>query len=255
MSTLPNANEPISRLELERWALGTLDAQRSAQLATARQSDPDLDARMLRVQEQITQASADMPQLVLPADEPEVERVSWLQWLLRPQGLTAAGLLAAAVVLIAVGPALLDPGPEVSEDPRVRYRGLAPELSIYRVRAGEAAEQGPLIKAQAGDRIQYDIVAPRESYLSIYNVQDNGELQVYLPAQPVQAGESVSSAVLLDDYTGTERIFFILGEEPIDEVTVTGAVQRAYRQPLADLDALPGLPAAQRSVLIVKEAP
>lgn len=252
MSILPNTNEPISRLELEHWALGTLDEQRSAQLNTARQSDPELDARMLHIQEQIALASTEMPQLVLPADAPEAEGSGWLRWLLRPQGMAAAGLLAAALVLIAVRPTLLDSGPE---DPGVRYRGLAPELNVYRVRDGEASEQGVLIKAQAGDRIQYDIVAPRESYLSIYNVQDNGELQVYLPAQPVQAGQSVSSAVLLDDYAGTERIFFILGEEPIDELAVTGAVQRAYRQPLADLDALPGLPAAQRSVLIVKEAP
>ena len=58
---------------------------------------------------------------------------------------------------------------------------------------------------------------------------------------------------MLDDYAGSERIFFFVDREPIEDDQIRGAVQRAYRSPLADLDTLPGATTWQRSVLILKE--
>lgn len=246
----PDNTDTISRLDLERWALGTLDPARAQQLEAARASDPALDQRMQRIQGEIQSAAAGMPQLVLPPDEAtESERGGFLAWLLRPWSLAAVGALAAAVALFAV----LGPLGTAKPADGDKYRGMMPELDVYRVRDGEAVEQGVLIQAREGDRIQYEVMATGAGHLSIYNLQDDGQLQQYLAPRPIGAGEAYTAAISLDAYAGTERIFFLIGEEPIDETTVSGAVQRAYRQPLAELDALPDLPAAQRSVLVVKE--
>ena len=70
----------------------------------------------------------------------------------------------------------------------------------------------------------------------------------------VQAGESVEGAVVLDDYAGKERVFFLLSEAPVGQNAVDQAVRSVFDRPLADLDTLPGIDATQRSVLIVRTA-
>lgn len=244
-----SADETITRLTLEQWALGMLEPDRTRVLEQRRHGDPELAARMDRVRAEVESAAIELPQLVLPADEPEA--AGWLGWLRRPQW--AVGLAAAAAALIFLLPQALPEGTApVPDDGAIAYRGDF-ELRVFRVRLGEAAEQGALIDALPGDRIQYDITAQQDGYLAIYNLQDDGQLQVYLPSQPISAQRSVSEAVVLDDYAGSERIFFFIDQEPILEEQIRGAVQRAYRSPLADLDTLPGATSGQRSVLILKE--
>ena len=239
--------ETISRLTLEQWALGMLEPNRCDALEQAGQQDPDLAARMVRVRAEVQSAAVDLPGLTLPADEPE--KAGWLDWLLKPQW--ALGLAVAALALVMLVPQVID-RESGTNDPSVVYRGDF-ELHVFRVRLGEAAEQGALIEAMSGDRIQYNITAQQDGYLAIYNLQDNGKLQVYLPSRPVKAHQSVREAVVLDDYTGSERIFFFVDQDPIGEEQIQGAVQRAFRSPLADLDTLPGATSSQRSVLILKE--
>ena len=239
--------DPVSRLDLERWALGTLDPARVQALEAARAGDPDLDQRMQRVRAEIDGAAQGMPQLVLPADD---VAPSWAERLLSflPR-LSVGALVVTALALLAFR---LFP----ADDPAaVTYRGLVPEVTVFRVSHGVQEEASALIHAQAGDRIQYEIVATGEGHLAVYNVQDNGEVQVYLAPQPVQPGQAVTRGIILDEYAGSERIFFMVSPDPLDEAAVSGAVQRAYRQPLAELDALPGLDAGQRSVLILKDEP
>ena len=89
------AEETISRLTLEQWALGMLEPAKTAELERARDSDPDLAARMDKVRAEIKASEMDMPQFILPVDEPE--RTSWLEWLLNPQW--AIGLAVAAAAL------------------------------------------------------------------------------------------------------------------------------------------------------------
>ena len=241
------AEDTITRLTLERWALGTLEPDQAEALERARQADPDLNARMVRIQESVQSAAVDLPRFTLPADEPEP--VGWLDWLRNPRMLV--GLAVLAVVMLAVVPSVL-PGSGGAGGGEIVFRGDF-ELRVFRVRMGEAAEQGALIQALPGDRIQYDVTAAQDGYLAIYNLQDDGKLQAWMPSRAVAADEAVTAAVMLDDYTGSERIFFFIDTQPIEEEQVRGAVQRAFRSPLADLDTLPGASPHQRSVLVLKE--
>ena len=59
---------------------------------------------------------------------------------------------------------------------------------------------------------------------------------------------------MLDAYEGKERVYFLLAANALDEATVEAAVRGVFERPLADLDSLPGVDAAQRSLLIVRSA-
>ncbi|MEL6346583.1 MAG: hypothetical protein AAFV53_25955 [Myxococcota bacterium] len=248
MTSLENT-ETISRLELEQWASGTLSDERTAFLEARRLHDPDLSARMDRVQAEIRSASIGMPALRLPEESaaPSFWAQLWAQ-LVRPPALLAVGI-ALALALIAVRPGLLD-------DDYVGTRGVMNppmQLEVVRVRNGVVAPQDALIQAQQGDRIQYAVSVPApDLHMAVYNLQDNGALQVYLESRPVKMLETVEGAVILDDYQGSERIFFVLDDAPITRVQIEGAIQKAYQSPLADLDVLPVRFIEQRSVLIVK---
>ena len=59
-----SAEETITRLTLEQWALGMLEPERTQDLEQRRQADPELAARMTRIQAQVQAASTELPQLV-----------------------------------------------------------------------------------------------------------------------------------------------------------------------------------------------
>ena len=88
----------------------------------------------------------------------------------------------------------------------------------------------------------------------MYNVQDNGEVQQYMAPREVLAKASVEGAVILDDYAGSERIFFLVDEAPTEVSAIKAALQKSYATPLPDLEKLPLKVHSQRSVLIVKAA-
>jgi hypothetical protein len=236
-----DTSDTFTRLELECAALGRLDPARAEALAAARAADPSLDDRVQRVHAEVTDAAQGMPVLRLPA---EVE--PWWRRILSPPPMMLGGFAVAAAVTLAVTlPDSAAPGGMVT-------RGEGIGLEIVRVRDGQADTQAGLIRAQAGDRIQYTITAESDGYIAVYNLQDDGTLQSYLTSEPIGKGQTTEHAVVLDDYAGSERIFFLLDDEMITEEIVSGAVQRAWRAPLADLDILPGVADQQRSVMIVK---
>ena len=156
---------------------------------------------------------------------------------------------AAVIALVLLLPERVDP-------PVDTWRGAAVDVELFRVRLGEAASQGALVRAREGDRLQYTVTPGGAGWLQIYNLQDDGQVQAYLEPREVAAKLAVSSAVVLDSYAGTERIFILLSAEPISLEQVERAAEAAFHTPLADLDALPGLGAAvsQRSVLVIKES-
>lgn len=230
--------DTLTRLELERYALGDLAPERAQQIDALAARDPALQARLERIVGHVRDAGQDLPPLDLPADAPERSR--WRVW---------GPALAAALALVAVVPVagtLLKPDPAPQT-----FRGGV-DVQVWRVRAGAAEPQSGLIQAQAGDRIQLEVQSDVAGWLSVYNVQDDGQVQTYLAPMelaPLQVGKA---AVVLDDYTGAERIFVLVSADPIDQTQVLGAVQSAWDQPLTELDTLPGLDASQRSLLVLK---
>ena len=232
--------EPTTRLTLERWATGDLPPDEARALELAAQDDPDLSARMDRMQDDLDDAARELPRLVLPDAPPE--RSSFARWWM-PIG----AVLAAALALFIFWPA---PGPPSGEV----FRG-ALDLSVVRIREGVAEPQTALIAARAGDRLQYTATSPNDGYLTVYDVQDDGTVTVWLE-QPVRAMRPVEGAAILDDYLGGERVFFVLSPERMPEDAFMDAVHDVWNAPLADLDEVPGLPpSTQRSLLLVKEAP
>lgn len=98
------------------------------------------------------------------------------------------------------------------------------------------------------------MAAPRAGFLSVWDLQDDGRLQAWLEPVAAEAKTPATGAVLLDDYPGAERVFFLWTEvEPADGL-VRRTVERAFDTPIADLEELPGLGEGtlQRSVLLLK---
>jgi hypothetical protein len=238
----------ISRLTLERWALDDLPADELASLQASLDAEPELLARAERVRDEIT-AAADLPALPtfsagpVPASaftedvlEAKVVRPVWR----RPAPWIGA---IAALLLFALF--------QQPEAPTERFRG-ALDVQVHLVRNGVAVEQGLLLQASAGERLQYRVIAPARGHISVFDLQDNGELSEWTKPTPVQAMQPLEGAVLLDDYAGSERIYFVFDEDPVPLEAARTALGTAFQTPLAELEKLPGLDATQRSVLLVK---
>lgn len=236
-----------TRLILEKWALGELPPDEAKRLEARIASDDELAAWAARVRTEVTEAAKDMPQLRLPV---EAESRSWLPdlggLLLRPVSVGGLGLMALLVAIWLI------PWP-APQGPDTTWRGSL-DLQIHLVRDGQASKQGALVRARAGDRFQYSVAAPQAGFLSVWDLQDDGELQAWLEPAAVDAKNSREGAVLLDDYAGTERVFFVWSELPLADDAIQRAVEQAFDVPVVDLERLPGLAdgVVQRSVLLMK---
>ena len=243
---------PISRLTLERWALGRLDEEQARALERAMTRDQALRRRAECLRQEIERARQDLPPLVLPQEEEKSK--GWLAELLGPWRVQLAfGVGLAALALLA----LLPPREIViGEKPsaEVVFRG-AMDLQLHRIRQGEIAPQGALVQAREGDRLQYQVTSDGQGVLQVLNLQADGQLLHYLQPRALTPQQPIQGAVILDDYAGMERIFFVISPRALDREQLQAAIQRAWNTPLAELDALPGLGAGvvQRSVLVVKE--
>lgn len=231
--------DPVSRLDLERHVLGVLSPQEREALEARATADPALQARLERVGREVADAAEGLPDLELPVDAPSRSR--WFTW--APMLLVALGL----VVVLPVAVRALPPTPPVQT-----FRG-GMDLQIWQIRDGAPQAQGALVQGKAGDHIQLEVQTDRQAWLSVYNVQDDGTVQTYLAPETLHPLTIGRSAVVLDDYAGSERIFVLLSESPINELQVQDAVQNAWATPLADMDTLSGLPTrTQRSILVLK---
>jgi hypothetical protein len=242
-----------TRLDVELWALGELDAPRVAVLEALRESDEEVRAWADGIRASVVDAETDLPMLQLPVEgaaEPWYASLGW-GWIFRPGGLAALG--AAALVAIAVTLFMRPP------EPTEVFRGSI-DIELHLVRDGVAQQQGALVRARAGDRLQFLITTPADGSLSIFDLQDDGELTEWMAPREVRGLQPVDFAVMLDDYAGSERVYIIFSDDPVGRSDVERALQSTYDRPLADLDAVPGLLAGsdgrviQRSILVYKEA-
>jgi hypothetical protein len=233
----------VSLLDLERWATGDLPPDEARALEARRADDPDLDARMSRVRRDLDAAAVDLPPLELPR-EPVAQGSQTQSWWSMLGGLFLVGAVAASAMLFV---------PADVPDTSPKWRGAALDLEVFRLRGADAQRQGALIKAREGDRLQYSITSKHDGYISVFDIQDDGEISQWLAPTETQAGGTVEGAVRLDDYAGAERVFFMASDEPIGIDVVKAALERGSMRPLSDLDALPGIDAAQRSVLVLED--
>jgi len=230
----------VSRHDAELWALGELDAAAAAEIDRLRAHDAEVREWTDGIRASIVAAEDDLPMLQLPVEAESTW--SWRAWFAP----AAAFAGAAAVVAVTL---LIEPPPQTEV-----FRG-AMDIEVHLVRDGTASERGALIAAREGDRLQLRITSGTDGALSIFDLQDDGVLTEWMPPRPVRARVPVDFAVVLDDYVGSERVFLVFGDEPVDREVFEGALQRTYDRPLADLDAVPGIDATQRSLLIYKGGP
>jgi len=243
--------DTLSRLTLERFVLGRLDATERAEVEGRVAEDPELETQLARIQREISEAEEDLPPLdpgifqqpeaptLTAVPPPPARRWRWA-------GLGAAVLAAGAA--LAVIPQLSGSGET--------FRG-AFDLDVQHIRAGSVASVGVMVQARAGDRIQYTVTAPQDGWLMVADLQDDGELSWWAPPRRVTAHQAIEGAVILDDYGGgSERAYFLIGQRPLelDALRTAYADAHADMQPLVDLDVLPGIDADQRSILIVRTA-
>ena len=240
---------PISRLDLERFVLGRAEPTVRDDINARAETDPELRARIARLRTEIQMASVDLPAFQVPADDaPTLELVadgsSHTQRRSISLSLIAGiGLAAAAATLLVV-----QPGEAPQSDV---FRGDF-DLAVEHVRAGSGSSVGLVVEVRSGDTLQYTITPNTDGWWMVADIQDDGEISLWTPPQKVEAGLPARAAVQLDEYSGSERAFFLLSDAPMELDMVREAYAQAYRKPLADIDRLPGLPAKQRSILLVR---
>ena len=227
----------LSRLDAELWALGRLDAARLAEIDRLRSADDELRAWTDGIKASIASAAEDLPLLRLPAEAPD----PWWEGLF---GLRSLALVGAAAVV--AGGLLLRPPP-----PTETFRG-AMDIEVHLVRDGLASEQFTLVEAREGDLLQLRIAAPRDGFLSVFDLQDDGELTEWMAPTEVRATVPIDFAVELDDYPGSERVFVVFTDDPFGRSDFERALQQTFDRPLADLDTVPGIEGIQRSILVFK---
>ena len=244
-------NEPVSRLHLERLALGDLPPDEAAALQSRIAIDTELARRALKVRSEIARANEGMPPLDLDRAA-NVARTAalappslWSRLVrLRLPILVAAGATAALVFVLS------QPAPDDAA-PIEQFRGSF-DLELTLVRDGAARPQGALVKGQPGDRLQWRVTPGTPGWFSAFGVQDDGAVSAWGRPVEVAAMEAVVGAVLLDDYAGNEQVFFVLSDAPVGLNAVRLALERQFDTPVAALERLPGVPASatQRAVLV-----
>lgn len=226
-------SEPVTRLELEQLALGELSEDRARELEASAAEDSGLRARIDHVRAELDDAARDLPPLRLPSPVPRVAR-------LLPA--VAVGLALAAAAVVWLRPA----------EPHTLVRGAPFDLEVERLRNGRTESVAGVVEVREGDRIQYEITSAKAGTIGVFDVQDDGQLFVWLPPRQIAAWEPVVGAAELDDYSGSERIYFVFDPDGFTVEDVEYAVERAWDTPVPALDALP-LDAAQRSVVLLRE--
>ncbi len=239
--------ETPSRLTLERWSLDELAGEELAALEAQLEADPTLRAHAEQVRASVLEPVPAAPVFTEGPTVGDPLRDVFGGPAIRGRfGVLIPAVAAFAAVLLV---ALFLPEKPA---PDVRFRG-ALDVQVQRIRGGSVSDAGLLLQGQEGDRIQYRVMAPADGWISVFDLQDDGELATWTPPTRVRAQRPLDGAVLLDDYAGSERIFFVFSGKAVDLAAAKEARGAAFNQPLAELDRLPGLDATQRSILLVRE--
>lgn len=241
-------SDPVSRLDLERLIVGDLEGPNADALRARIDADPDLARRFQRLSAELS-ADVPLPALVLPAASDEEPAQAP-----RPSGFPRWASLGTLAVLLAAAVALIVARlPDAPADPTV-FRGTF-DLEVVRVRNGDVQPVGMLVQARNGDRIQL-VVRPGDpsDRVSVFDVQDDGVVSEWAHGVSVGPDGTATVSAILDDYAGLERVYVLVGPEPVDPVRFERSIEASWGTPLADLDVVPGLKGVtQRSVLVLED--
>lgn len=138
--------------------------------------------------------------------------------------------LAAAALLMVLGSRGFD-----SSEPRsVRTKGAEPVLTVYVQRAGKVMRASERTRLHPADRLRFALHGVTGSrYAIVLSLDGAGRASTYVPSdgtpRKVTLGKvpaPLAGAVELDDVTGTERLFGLACEHPVDVAALTKVLER-----------------------------
>src|SRR5262249_18706951 len=141
------------------------------------------------------------------------------------------GLTAAVAVLFVVFM-------QVAPQETMRLKGETLRLEVYASHNGAAAKpHDPKNRLVAGDGLMVFVTAPRDGYAMLVDFDERGKISPYWAprdqSSALTAGrthESFGSAIELDDFVGSERIFLIFSPRPLELENVRSAFDRAFAE-------------------------
>lgn len=249
---------------LERFAVGELDAARTADVQRRLEADPAERARL----DALRRSNAEIllqhpPRTVVPEIQRRAGRTTKRStralWTLA-MPIAAAAALALVVGTKPRGDLALDTGegPEVT-----RTKGTSPVLRVYRQLEGNAEELLPGAKAKKGDLLQVAYAAMGFTHGVIFSIDGRGAVTLHFPSKPGESqkllagGEvALTHAYELDDAPSFER-FFVVGakDAPIDIDAVLAGARDLAKDPGLAASGYLRLPdgLAQYSITLRKE--
>lgn len=241
-------------LTLHRLAVGELDGDHRAGVDSHLAECAACREQLSRIRQELDAARAAIPArapLAAYRRREALQRRRPIPWVA-----AAAGWAIAACLMLAWAP-WNDAGDSSGGTQSVtRTRGTM-AVSVQRARGPSVDRIGPVAVCRRGDRLQFGPDLPAHGYFQIINLQDDGRSQVYLPPTPAGRSEGpLDFSIELDDYPGTERVFFVWTAEPVDsnelESRAAGALQLRPIEELAEIPLPRGFEGEQQSLLIYK---
>jgi len=207
----------LTDLELERELAGDLPAARMAEATQADRArlgelraeseaflrSVDVDMEVKRIQQRVERAK---PEKAPP----------WWRWLV------PAGALAAAAAILLV---FLRRGDSPGHGDDIQIKGEGVALIIHLATSGETSQRlGDGDSVKPGDRIRFEVDAPKAGYVAIFGVDGSGKVTLYYPDGPTAAkydpeDRLMPGAIQLDATPGDERFMLFYSPRPFATTT------------------------------------
>lgn len=203
----------LTDVELERHLAGDLSAARYAEATDgdrARlvelQAEADAFLRSVDVDHEVRRIQQRMP---------DMPKRSWLRWV-------APGFALAAAAAIAV--MVLRPKPHEDD---IRLKGGDVALIVHRATSGvsERLDDGDTVAP--GDRIRFEVDAPRKGFVALVGTDGTGKQTVYYKdVAYTPENRLLPDAIQLDATPGDEHFTLLFSTQPFDVDAPSSSVVR-----------------------------
>jgi len=196
--------------DADRTRLGELRAEHEAFLRSV-----DVDNEVRRIQQRAERA--------IP------EKRVWWRWMV------PAGALAAAAAVVLVFMRRGGERPQTDDDMQVKGDDITLLLHVATVDGSRRVQSGDTV--QAGDRIRFEINAPKPGFVAVIGIDGSGAASVYYPeggAEPAAFDPSariLPGAIELDTTPGDEKFYAVYGHSSFDIYQVMNALRGGIAVP------------------------